>query len=268
MTPNRTARVLAGLLVAAFAFGLVGCQGESRPRPPKAAKNSEKPAPPAAETAPVPPAPPETPDGPIVIVAGPNGDGRPVRNLPALMKKVEDKIALEKITAERFAAKGAPAPPTVRLLGIRSKEPHRTKELALADALTVARIELMKQLEQLDPPIHTRPSMVTMRSQYLKGEPREIPPSEEEKSVIRANNLNPNVRWVEIDLELSEDHVQKLRSAERVTDAFRIAALAFALVAALYGFLRLDQWTKGYLTLWLGLGAGVLVVVVGLMVFS
>ncbi len=254
-----------GLLVAVLAFGLVGCQGDAKPRPPKPAKKGEAPNPPAP---PVPPETPESPAGPIVIVAGPNGDGPGVRNLPAIMKKVEDKIAFEKLAAERFAAKGSPPPPTVRLPGIRSKDPHRTKELALADALNVARIELMKQLEQLDPPIHTRPSMVTMRTNYLKGEPREILPSEEEKSVIRANNLNANVRWVEIDLELSEDHVQKLRSAERVTDAFRIAALAFALVAALYGFLRLDQWTKGYLTLWLGLGAGAAVVVVGLLVLA
>jgi hypothetical protein len=260
-----------GLLVAVVAFGLVGCQGESRPRPPKPVKKGENPPPPPPpenSAAPELPTPPEAAVPPVVIVAGANGDGPGVRNLPALMKKVEEKIAFEKHAAERFAAKTAPAQPTVRLHGIRSKNPHPTKELAIADALTVARIELMKQLEQLDPPIHTRPSMVTMRTQYVKGEPREIPPTEEEKSIIRANNLNANVRWVEIDLELSEEHVQKLRSAERVTDAFRVAALAFALVAALYGFLRLDQWTKGYLTLWLGLGAGAAVVVVGLVVLG
>lgn len=250
---------LIGLLVAVVAFGVAGCQGEVKPRPPKptAPKKSDKPG--AAE----PPAPAELWDvptkaepakavPPVVIVAGANGE------VPAIVKRFED----------RLAAKAAPAQPTVRLAGIRSKNPHPTKEQAIADALNVARTELMKQLDLLDPPVHTRPSLVTMRNSYVKGEIREILPTEEEKSIIRANNLNSNVRWVEIDFELSEDQVQKLRSAERVTDAFRVAALVFALVAALYGFLRLDQWTKGYLTLWLGLGAGAAVLVVGLVVLG
>jgi hypothetical protein len=247
MTPNRTNRVLAAVALLAFAFGLVGCN-DGNPRPPRvkvsvAGKKGDKDKPPAPPAVPQPPAQPDEP-----VQANPPEEPTPPRE-------------------KAVATKTGPQP-AIRLAAIRSGKPHPTKEQALADALTVARIELMKHLELLDPPVQARPTMVTMRSSYLKGEIREILPTDDEKKVIRSSGLNANVRWVEIDLELSEDQVQRLRSSERVTDAFRVAALAFALVAALYGFLRLDQWTKGYLTLWLGLGAGVAVVVVGLVVFS
>ena len=232
-----------GLMLAAFALGLAGCSAAGPPRPPKVkvtVKKPEKPAPPSKEE-PKLPEPPAEPVQPEAVF------GPPV---------IRDKIAVGRTAALQ---------PAIRLTA-KSRNPHPTKEQALADALTVARTELMRQLDQLDPPIQTRPSMVTMRSNYLKGEVRESFPTEDVKQAIRKEGQNANVRWVEIDIELTEDHVQRLRSAERVTDAFRVGALLFALVAALYGFLRLDQWTKGYLTMWLGLAAGAAVVVVGLLV--
>ncbi len=122
--------------------------------------------------------------------------------------------------------------------------------------MTVGRMELMKHLDQLDPPIHARPWLVKMKSEYVKGEVREILPTDNEKTLIKANGVNSNVRWAEIDLELTENQVQQLRSTDRVTDAFRGDAILFAFLAAIYGFLRLDQWTKGYLTMWLGLAGG------------
>lgn len=244
MNPNRTRRTWSGLALAMVAFGLVGCGGEGPPRPPKVkvtVGKKETAPPPKEQAKPEKPAPPEAPE-------------------PEAPAPTREKLVAAKVPAA--------TQPAIRLSAIRSKNPHPTKEQAIADALIVARTELMKQLDLLDPPIHTRPSMVTMKQNYLKGEPREILPTEEEKSAIRANNLNPNVRWVEIDLELTDDQIQKLRSAERVTDGFRVAGLLFALIAAGYGFLRLDQWTKGYLTLWLGLGAGAAVIVVGLLILQ
>lgn len=241
-----------GLVLAVFALGLAGCGSDGPPRPPKVkvtAKKSDKPAPPVKQEPgqPEPPQPPELPGEPKLP------------EVPALPLSVRDKS---------IAARSAGLQPAIKLTGIKSRNPHPTKEQALADALTVARTELMRQLDQLEPPIHTRPSMVTMRSNYLKGEVREVVPTDDEKQAIRKEGQNANVRWVEIDLELTEDHVQRLRSAERVTDGFRVAAMLFALVAALYGFLRLDQWTKGYLTMWLGLAAGAAVVVVGVLVLG
>ena len=39
-------------------------------------------------------------------------------------------------------------------------------------------------------------------------------------------------------------------------------------VLAVYGFLRLDAWTKGYLTSWLAIGAIALVVIAALAVLG
>jgi hypothetical protein len=172
-------------------------------------------------------------------------------------------IIREKVAAARVAG----SQPAIKLPAVRSSKPHPTKDQALADALAVARIELMKQLEALDPPIHARPSMATMKSEYVKGDVRELPLSDE-KNLVKQSKLNPNVRYVEIDLELTEHQVQQLRATERVTTAFRVGGVLFALIAAAYAFLRLDQWTKGYLTTWLGVGAAAVVLVVAVVVFA
>lgn len=231
----RTWRVVSLLALAVAAVGLTGCHPK-KPAPPKAVgKAPEK----AADA----------------------GEGKAAVDPEAI---VGPPVVREKIAAARAFGQQ----PAVRLPGIRSSKPHTTKEAALTDALTVGRTELMKQLEQLDSPIHARPWLVKMKSEYVKGDVREIPPSDKEKELIKANGLNPNVRWVEIDLELTEDQVQQLRSTERVTDAFRVGALVVAFLAAVYGFLRLDQWTKGYLTLWLGLAAGLAVGGVAMLVLG
>jgi hypothetical protein len=156
--------------------------------------------------------------------------------------------------------------PALRLPKIRSAQPQLSKEVALDDALNQARLKLMHELQLLDEPIVAKPSKVTMRNEYIKGEPREILPSPEERQALVERGLRGDYRWVEIDLELTEDQVQKLRSSDRVTTGFRGAAMLFALILAIYGFLRLDEWTKGYLTTWIGLGA-VAIVMVAAIVF-
>ncbi|WP_149110008.1 undecaprenyl-diphosphate phosphatase [Limnoglobus roseus] len=237
MFPNRTARVLGCLALACLAFGLTGCHAKPRPAKPKPVANEQAPSPKAVGE-----------DGKAV-------DPESVVGPPVLREKIA-------------AARTVGLQPAVRLPAIRSSKPHTSKEAALTDALTVARTELMKQLDQLDPPIHARPWLVKMKTEYVKGEVRPVPPTDEEKTAIKANGLNPNVYWVEIDLELTEDQVQQLRSTERVTDAFRGGAILFAFLAAIYGFLRLDQWTKGYLTMWLGLAAGLAVGGVAMLVLA
>lgn len=270
MTPNTWHRSICGIALAVIAFGLMGCHVERKPKPPKGNvvvqvnKNGHEKTtivqiPGGLEVPDVPPVPdvPQVPDvPPVPEVAGFPG---PIR----IIKAPQPPRPAEAVSVNMIKSQ-----PVIRLTAIRSSNPRPNKELALQDALNVARTELMKQLDLLEPPIHTKPSMVTMKQNYIKGEVREILPSESEKEAIRASGLNSNVRWVEIDLELTESQVQKLRSAERVTDAFRMGALLFALIAAVYGFLRLDQWTKGYLTMWLGLGAGAAVVVAALMLLG
>jgi hypothetical protein len=174
---------------------------------------------------------------------------------------LRDRIA-EAINSSRTAG----VQPAIRLTNIRSDQPHPTKEAALEDALNVARFSLMRQLQSLDAPIAAKPSKVTMKNEYIKGTPREVLPTEEDRKLWIGNGLRGDFRWVEVDLELSEDQVQKLRASDRVTDGFRGAGVIFIVLLAIYGFLRIDEFTKGYLTTWLGLGA-IALILVGMFAF-
>lgn len=261
-------KVLAILVFACGLFSLTGCHAEKpslhakKGKASSVAKRSEKNDVENADQNPVPP---------IVVPAIPEVPRIPEPVIPPVPPP--PKVGGFQVTMFRATNSGTKSTtsysdgsqPAIRIDNIRSSKLHPTKEQAIADALVVARTELMKQLELLEPPILTRPSLVAMRSNYIKGDIREVFPTESEKLEIKARGLNSNVRWVELDIELTEDQVQNLRSADRVTDMFRVTALVFAFLAALYGFLRLDQWTKGYLTLWLGLAAGALVVVVAIL---
>lgn len=256
MVPNRTVRVMSLLALAVAAYGLTGCHVKTPPPPKQATATKVV----------------EQRDGKIADQrdgkAADQRDGKAVAQRDGKAADAEAVVG-PPVLRDKIAANRAVGLQTaIRLPGIRSSKPHTTKEAALTDALTVGRTELMKQLEQLDSPIHGRPWLVKMKSEYVKGEVRVIPPTDKEKELIKASGLNANVQWVEVDLELTEDQVQQLRSTERVTDTFRIGALVVAFLAAVYGFLRLDQWTKGYLTLWLGLAAGLAVGGVAMLVLG
>lgn len=167
----------------------------------------------------------------------------PVPTLPAFQHEIA------------VAPKAPVASSTIRA-HVKSEKPYTRKEAALTDALTVARIEVMKQLEMLDPPVHARPSMVAMRNDYLrKDSVVEKNPTDSERAEWIANKLDPNRLWVEIDVELNDDQIQRLRSSERVNIGFRVGGIIFVMALAISGFLRLDEWTRGYLTVWLAVGA-------------
>jgi len=150
----------------------------------------------------------------------------------------------------------APVASSTIRVHVKSEKPYTRKEAAFTDALTVARIEVMKQLEMLDPPVHARPSMVAMRNDYLrKDSVVEKNPTDSERAEWVANKLDPNRVWVEVDIELNDYQIQQLRSSERVNIGFRVGGVIFVMALAISGFLRLDEWTRGYLTVWLAVGA-------------
>jgi hypothetical protein len=162
-------------------------------------------------------------------------------------------VAATAAVAREVPAKPGPA---IRLTAIKSDKPQATREKALSDALEVARYKIMEELQKLDPPVHARPSLATIRHEYLKANTvREVMPGDDVKAKWKLENLDPNRQWVTIDIELTDSQVQSLRASDRVTDGIRMAAAMFVAFTALYGFLRIDQLTKGYLTMWLGIGA-------------
>jgi hypothetical protein len=163
--------------------------------------------------------------------------------------------------APRELVKASRSRTAIRLAGVRSELPHNTKERATADALEVAQKLLAEQLRQLDPPITAVPEIWEIRDRYVRpGSTVEELPTQELKDEWAAAKLNPNRVWVKFDVEVSEDQLRQLRSEGRLMQGAGLGGLAFVLAGALCGFLRLDAYTKGYLTVGLGAGAAVVAV--------
>jgi hypothetical protein len=227
-------RIVPLLIVSCFALG---CGAEMQPpraapaKPPRAAPVMRKPS-----------APPE---------AQPSG-------------KVDAPQPVVATASEHSYVIAVPAPtkpePLIRIERICSENSYTNRDKALNDALNQAQAKIMQQLRLLEPPVMTRPSLAQIRHDFVKRN-EEKKPTEAEKTGWKAGGLDPNRVWVEIDVELTEAQVQKLRAGDRVSDGIRGAGVILALVAAAYGFLRLDAWTKGYLTLWLALAAIAAVVI-------
>jgi hypothetical protein len=150
--------------------------------------------------------------------------------------------------------------PAIRITGIRSDKPQSTSEKALADAIQMAQVEIMRALQKLDPPVMAKPTLTKIRYEYLRKDSiREIQPTAEQKEKFAKEKLDANRLWVEIDVALSESQVQQLRASERVNDGIRGAGVLLAVILAAFGFLRVDAWSKGYLTHWLAIAAVVAV---------
>ena len=153
--------------------------------------------------------------------------------------------------------------PAIRLTGLKSRTPQATPELAKEEVYQEAQKQLMDKLLTLDEPIRHVPSLSKIRDSYAQPDSvKVIQPTEEDKKLWVEANLDPDRVWVEMDVEISSEQLRSLRSESRLINS-RYGQLAFVLVAALFGFFRLDALTKGYLTWVLGIGiVGVVTVLV------
>ncbi|MCI0701572.1 MAG: hypothetical protein L0241_10860 [Planctomycetia bacterium] len=185
--------------------------------------------------APAPPAPP-TPPHP-----------------PAIPKQPEQQIV-----------KGPPAPksnprpgsPPVIRERVVSTMPYLTEKEADDDALAQACDTVERKLAQLDPPVRYKPSVAEVQTEFIRKDSRTVrPPDDEEKATFVSYGLPGNLVYVEYDVEVTADQVRELRAQERVSASLRILGGLLAVVLAGFLFLRADEWTKGYLTSWLALGA-------------
>lgn len=223
------------------------------------------PAIPGSPVIPVMPQMPATPDMPQIpaIAVMPQ-----VPSASASSKGVEIRIDGTAVSVSSPSKRAPEASPVViRLQKIRSDKSHSTEQAALVDALNVARLELMKKMQHLDPPLIYSPSIVTMRNDFLKRQEKVLP-TEDIKQEWQASELNPNRVWVEVDVEVSQSQLQQIRAGERVNTGLGLALLVFVIALAAHGFLRFDAWTKGYLTIWLGIGAIGLVLLAALVTFG
>lgn len=208
---------------------------EDRTRDRLTAAAALQPLPPAAPILPIPPLPPAPPPVPTD-------------------KAVQVALHL----APDPAAKPRAA---VRLAGLRSDAPHASKEEAVADLIAAAQLRLADQFAKLDPPLDVTPSPNLIRKEYLREDSvKRVDPSPEDVAAWRQADLDPNRFWVTADVEVTEEQVRQLRGDRRLAAAGPAFLLPLLLSAGLYGFLRLDAWTKGHLTGWLVAGVGGLVI--------
>jgi hypothetical protein len=154
--------------------------------------------------------------------------------------------------AVRPAADSSPGrpKPAIKLTGVKSDRLHPNKEMALNDALTSAGKKIRDELRALDSPVEAHPGWAKVKEEYLRSESvRYIPPSDAEKKALADEGIDgTHMVWAEIDVEVTDGQVRELRSEDRVGTTGLVAAVGFVVVLAVFGFLRLDAWTKGYLT--------------------
>lgn len=140
--------------------------------------------------------------------------------------------------------------PAIRITQIRSDKLNPNKDMALNDALINAGKKIHDELRMLDPPVEAHPDWAKIKEEYLKPDSVRYPgPSEDDLKALAAQGIDgTHMVWAEIDVEVTDGQIRELRSEQRVGATGTIAAVGFVLVLALFGFLRLDAWTRGYLT--------------------
>jgi len=154
--------------------------------------------------------------------------------------------------------KTSPRPGSTPLIRERvvSTLPYPTEAEADADALAQACDLVTRKLSELDPPVHYKPSIGEVKADFIRKDSRTVRgPDPEEKKIFADYGVSGNVVYVEYDVEVSAEQVRELRSQDRVSLGLRILGSLFAVALSGFLFLRADEWTKGYLTRWLALGA-------------
>lgn len=122
-----------------------------------------------------------------------------------------------------------------------------TTDAARSDALAKAAVELTAYLLDQFPDLHFRPS-----ADFLAAHQMVDNPPFEQASVEQFQDA-PTMYRQKVTVELRDDHLRRIfeadrreRSRERLQFAGRILGGILIGLTALLGYLRLDDWTKGY----------------------
>jgi hypothetical protein len=187
-------------------------------------------------------------------IAGGVADGVKVANAA---KKAETVALADELTEPEVK----PTDSGFVVLRVRSTSLHgltRDRQVAIDEAVAEARRVLIDQNKV--PP-------GDWKLTYDPSKVRDVLPGEGARKELAAIGYGADCGWVEIDeVTLSHDTLRQERAKARTAQAGFWFGTAFLGLLAVYGFLRLDMWTRGYLTLLLGVVVGGVVVaaVVGL----
>jgi hypothetical protein len=150
-----------------------------------------------------------------------------------------------------------------------SSIPYVSEREAEEDALHQARELIERRLAELDPPVHYRPSLNEVKTEFIRADSRTfvLLRDVDSKEFPEANTLREELAkryrsdeisrlgYVQYQVEVTAAQVRDLRMRERLGVSMRmIAAVSFAALVG-FLFLRADEWTKGYLTRWLAFAA-------------
>ena len=95
-----------------------------------------------------------------------------------------------------------------------------------------------------------------VKNEFVRRDSRKVrPPEPEERTRLAKHDFGPNLVYVEYSVELRPEQIRELRTRDRLIDTLRILGGVTAAALAGFLFLRLDEWTRGYLTRWLAVGA-------------
>lgn len=140
-----------------------------------------------------------------------------------------------------------------------------TREEAERDALAKARTSVEEYLRSLEPPVFWTPSQEYVNARLVK---------KRQEEPLDAPDLGVVMRRVRLELEitpkdradiLQRDH--RYQVEQRMLWLGKVMTILVALLAAVSGYVRLDEQTKGYYSGWLRLGAVGFVAAVGLALF-
>jgi hypothetical protein len=142
-----------------------------------------------------------------------------------------------------------------------------TAEKADEQALEKARVVVCDYLRDQDPPVHWRPDARWVDDNLVKSRT-----PAEQKDFQEAGLGKAWERTLQVEVGAKQyreilEHDRQVSMEQRQLLLARILAGVVALLVAAVGYLRLDEATKGYYTLWLRLGALALVGAVAALLF-
>ncbi|MDB5313775.1 MAG: hypothetical protein JWO38_7977 [Gemmataceae bacterium] len=197
-------------------------------------------------------------DKPVTVISTTVPPTPPPPPLPRPTLTPTPPVITERAEPPIRAAARATSPMVIRDRVV-SEIPYRTEAEAEDRVLKDAQDRIERKLRELDPPVEYRPPLAVVKNEYVRRDSRVVrPPTEDEKAAIAKYGYGSDRVYVEYTVEVSAEQVRELRTRDRLVSALRVFGVVTAIALAGFLFLRLDEWTKGYLTSWLALGAAAL----------
>jgi hypothetical protein len=148
---------------------------------------------------------------------------------------------------------------TVQWTDSVQSDPQLTEPKAIDDALVKAQGRLTKWLDGRYPELKWSPTPKFIRKNLVKGPAtpttKFFEPAEKDMVTV---TLNLELTTQNLKKIVQEDHNYRIEG--RLWDLGRIVGGVVLLLGALAGCIRLDEWTKGYLTWPLRLGTAALAI--------